>query len=188
MFAIKIKHDKSVQLLSFTKSQYCISLPSPFYKRRYDIINNTTITKKVKVFMKSSDSSLSCLRLLMAPSCHAEADKTQDEDAHTYTQQCPLYCLQHINAGEQLLLKHVCRFLIQHSRLVTETSRETEWLIIMRVSSRNCKPAPFFSLLISPHSAKQGGIWCSPWLSSTPCREKFICWYWCKFEALTYSK
>lgn len=53
------------------------------------------------------------------PPHKAVAGETQDKDGHTYAQQHLLYYLQHLDTGDDLLLKHVCRFFIQHSRLVT---------------------------------------------------------------------
>ena len=49
---------------------------------------------------------------------HTVGDETQGEDGQTRAQQHLLYYLQHLDTGDELLLKHVCRFVIQRSRLV----------------------------------------------------------------------
>lgn len=101
------------------------------------------------------------LGLVSVPSLqHAVEDKTQDEDGQTGAQQRLLYHLQHRNAGEELPLKHVCRFVIQRSRLVTETEKES--LIIMHPRLANYTLHRCRVPIILPHSSKQGGIWCNP--------------------------
>lgn len=57
-----------------------------------------------------------CLRLVTSPR-QAVEDETQDKDDHANAQQRVLYCLQHVNTGHELLLEHVCRFIVQHSSL-----------------------------------------------------------------------
>lgn len=53
----------------------------------------------------------------LVPPHHANADEAQNEEGRADAQQAVLHYLQHPNTGEELLLEHVGRFLIQHGRL-----------------------------------------------------------------------
>lgn len=51
---------------------------------------------------------------------HAVGDEAHDEDGDARAQQHLLYKLQHPDTGDELLLEHVCCFVIHRSRLVTQ--------------------------------------------------------------------
>lgn len=62
---------------------------------------------------------------------HAVGDETQDENAHTCANKRLLYNIQHLDTEDEFLLKHVCCFVVQRSRLVsrmeTEENRVTDY-------------------------------------------------------------
>lgn len=59
------------------------------------------------------------LGLVISSPHYAVGDEAQGEDGRARAQQHHLYQLQRLDTGGELPLEHVCRFVIQRSRLVT---------------------------------------------------------------------
>lgn len=59
-------------------------------------------------------------KLASSPPHHTVGDEAQAENTHTYSQQCFLYYVQHLDTRNKLPLKHVCCFIIKRSRLVEQ--------------------------------------------------------------------
>lgn len=85
------------------------------------------------------------------PPHHQNADQTEDEDGQADAQQGVLQVLQHGDAGEELLLEHVSRLLVQLGRLPEDSNSVSR-------APANSRRAGRLAYLVQPDNREYGVV------------------------------